>query len=754
MSACDTAWVAVSASLDGAADPAEERLAREHLAGCEACRRLVETARLNRELLESSPVPPPRDGFAADTAELVLRRRRVRQPRPLLLAGLLLLPVGLASAASVEALLWFYETYHPVLSASGWQTLSRWSALPLPPAPVSGWLACVLLAGLAVWLKGWPRLLAAGPLSALALVCAGEPGPALAWAAGTGTVALLGWLLTGLRQGRALVPAALAFAGVMAGWAGLEAAFRHREMVTGLGRELFWTATSLLPAADLLAWVALASATLLLLAGTWLWRPRWAVLPALLLAGLCLPPLGLLREAAQARATVRQVAEAFSPDAVERTAVIFATDSEGTRTMPYPAFPQLAKLAASPELERLLSGPVFSRGWAHRVLQAAAVNRWDSGGVMAGWTSYARGGPPAVPGLLHYLADLMPVRTVAGYGLPGQRVPLSSAVELVSAPFRPWLAELASGSQLVIRPMKGAGALTIEQVKAVEGVPLTGRLVIDNRPVAGLPLRLLPAPRETSATEDERLRYSGSLEWQFERELEGARAALAGDRPLEPFGLRTHGRLWMLTTTTDEEGRFEFPAVPKGDYLLATLVGGRVRAHTYPVPGTIRVGSEPVAVAPIQMSVYEAPDRPANLSFEEGRTGWRGDTVVITSERPTHGQACARLDWGTINGQRPTFVALVQQTRAEGMQGRRFRYSAMVRTDGRTPGALWFRVDRPSATGFFDNMQDRMVNHEDWRRVTIEGVIDADAEFVAFGALHEGPGRLWIDDVRLELLDE
>lgn len=94
-----------------------------------------------------------------------------------------------------------------------------------------------------------------------------------------------------------------------------------------------------------------------------------------------------------------------------------------------------------------------------------------------------------------------------------------------------------------------------------------------------------------------------------------------------------------------------------------------------------------------------------------------------------------------------------QFAEATSLRGRRVRLRARVRSEG-AAAQLWLRADRPDGqSGFFDNMADRPVRASEWTIATIEGMVDADAESVVFGALAVGEGVAGFDAFTLEVED-
>jgi len=100
------------------------------------------------------------------------------------------------------------------------------------------------------------------------------------------------------------------------------------------------------------------------------------------------------------------------------------------------------------------------------------------------------------------------------------------------------------------------------------------------------------------------------------------------------------------------------------------------------------------------------------------------------------------------------FGTVSQVIDASALRGREVKLTAYLKTEvsgAGNQGQCWLRVDRANGKrGFFDNMQDRSVRSATWNEVTIAGKIDDDAEWVAFGCLLKGTGRIWVDDIQLQ----
>ena len=99
------------------------------------------------------------------------------------------------------------------------------------------------------------------------------------------------------------------------------------------------------------------------------------------------------------------------------------------------------------------------------------------------------------------------------------------------------------------------------------------------------------------------------------------------------------------------------------------------------------------------------------------------------------------------------FGSLLQEIRADQYRGKRLRFSGYVKGEGVMGKArLWMRVDGEGGkTLTFDNMEERAATGTfDWQRQEIVLDVPAEAQLIAIGALFDGKGRIWVDDLRLE----
>ena len=167
---------------------------------------------------------------------------------------------------------------------------------------------------------------------------------------------------------------------------------------------------------------------------------------------------------------------------------------------------------------------------------------------------------------------------------------------------------------------------------------------------------------------------------------------------------------------------------------------------------------------------------PRNLKFEEGipgrlPPGWRvpalpedsGRLAELRREGCRSHAGCAVVIAANVPRSEGM---LMQKFRAAAYRGKTVRLRAWIKLqsvfmDGpflRLPtpedrAQLWMNVVRMNKRiGFSENMDDRPVRSSEWTRCEITGEIDEDAEFINFGVMSIGGGRVWIDDVSFEVV--
>jgi len=116
---------------------------------------------------------------------------------------------------------------------------------------------------------------------------------------------------------------------------------------------------------------------------------------------------------------------------------------------------------------------------------------------------------------------------------------------------------------------------------------------------------------------------------------------------------------------------------------------------------------------------------------------------------------------GTIQGRVDAdprgFGTLMQMFKAENYVGQRLRLSAFLKTDDVQGWAgMWMRIDGKDEVPInFDNMDNRPISGTtEWRPYEVVLDIAPYAEAIAFGVLLSGPGQVWVDGFRLDIVDE
>jgi len=97
------------------------------------------------------------------------------------------------------------------------------------------------------------------------------------------------------------------------------------------------------------------------------------------------------------------------------------------------------------------------------------------------------------------------------------------------------------------------------------------------------------------------------------------------------------------------------------------------------------------------------------------------------------------------------FGILMQSFDAQPFRGKTVRLRAWIRVERKAPAdhaQMLLHVGRPGLQqGFVDNMADRPIAAEEWRRYQIQGAVAADAETIRIGVTLYGLGRAWVSEV-------
>jgi hypothetical protein len=170
---------------------------------------------------------------------------------------------------------------------------------------------------------------------------------------------------------------------------------------------------------------------------------------------------------------------------------------------------------------------------------------------------------------------------------------------------------------------------------------------------------------------------------------------------------------------------------------------------------------------------------PRNLKFDEGASGkvppgWFVPSLPKDADylAELHRDHNCRSHTGCavvlVPGNVPKPVGnLMQSFSAAAYTGKTVRLRAWLRLESFFPAPivgfrlpnpedraqLWLNVERANRRhGFSDNMDDRPVRSSEWTQVEIVGEIDQDAQFINFGVMSIGGGRVWVDDVSFEVV--
>jgi hypothetical protein len=156
-----------------------------------------------------------------------------------------------------------------------------------------------------------------------------------------------------------------------------------------------------------------------------------------------------------------------------------------------------------------------------------------------------------------------------------------------------------------------------------------------------------------------------------------------------------------------------------------------------------------------------------NLKFQQGVAGqvppgWfvleavkdAGYTAAWQQEECRAGLACASLA-APASPPPGSFGALMESFDAQAFRGKKVRLSAWIRLDRKAPAdhaRMLLHVGRPGLQqGFVDNMADRPIVSEEWRRYEIQGEVAPDAETIRIGVTLDGLGRVWVSEVEFGL---
>ena len=104
------------------------------------------------------------------------------------------------------------------------------------------------------------------------------------------------------------------------------------------------------------------------------------------------------------------------------------------------------------------------------------------------------------------------------------------------------------------------------------------------------------------------------------------------------------------------------------------------------------------------------------------------------------------------------FGTLMQQSKPDKYLGKRIRMTGFVKSENvSTWAGLWFRVDQAGSQQSlsFDNMGDRPIKGTTgWTKYEIVLDVPSNASLIAYGALMDGTGQIWFDNITIEIVDD
>lgn len=105
------------------------------------------------------------------------------------------------------------------------------------------------------------------------------------------------------------------------------------------------------------------------------------------------------------------------------------------------------------------------------------------------------------------------------------------------------------------------------------------------------------------------------------------------------------------------------------------------------------------------------------------------------------------------------FGTLMQTSNSEEYWGKRIRLTGYIKSlNVKDWAGLWLRVDNKekfNTSLAFDNMSDRPINGtSDWTKCVIVLDVPKFAGKLAYGALLDGTGQIWFDDLKFEIVPD
>ncbi len=159
---------------------------------------------------------------------------------------------------------------------------------------------------------------------------------------------------------------------------------------------------------------------------------------------------------------------------------------------------------------------------------------------------------------------------------------------------------------------------------------------------------------------------------------------------------------------------------------------------------------------------------PVNLDMENGSVGalpfgWiitekstnKGYAAALSNMNPYQGKYSLELSYdGNDSTDEAIDGSVFQSVNAIPFRGKKIKIKAHIRANLTLGTAhLWMRVLRnDSELGFYNLGEDSPVTKNQWQEVEILGTVDEQATLLRFGLLIMGKGKAYIDDVKVEVI--
>lgn len=162
-------------------------------------------------------------------------------------------------------------------------------------------------------------------------------------------------------------------------------------------------------------------------------------------------------------------------------------------------------------------------------------------------------------------------------------------------------------------------------------------------------------------------------------------------------------------------------------------------------------------VAVLCLDVARAEEKPTGGISSEQPNSWllRSNNLAdfeLLPERvePWSGEVSAALSSKTAEPS--SYATLAQPIQAKSFKGRSANLTAWVRNQDVVNWAgLWLRADRADgAVIAFQNMEDRPIRgNNGWSQISLTMIVPLDADVLVYGAILNGSGKIWFDEVSI-----